>query len=524
MQERGMAILQGINSGTIPVEVRSERTQEPSIFSSRFPVSQRNVFIILVISAIVLVPCFWHRRIESGDLGSHVYNAWLAQLAEQGKAPGVYIVSQWTNVIFDFMLFYLGKGLGLAASEKIATSACVLVFFWGVFALMRATGAKPPWFLAPCIAMLAYGYVFHLGFMNYYLSVGLACFGLSLVWPMRKNGLIAAGLVAPVILLAHPLGFLWFLGTAAYRVLWLRVPGWWKLALPAGVVASCLAVHWFLKHSPGYEVSWPRISWRISGADEFHVFSYRGTYISAAILALALLISVLAVFPSWRRKEFWRERRILLELYLVSVCATAQLPENLHTNPSAGWLGGLATRLVLLNAIFGLCWLASLPARAWHLFYYSTITVIFFIFLHQDTSLLNRMEDSAESVTQQLQFGTRILASIFVPPNYREMFLHIPDRACVGHCFLVSNYEPSTKQFRVRTQPGSPVVTASVNSSLDMQTGKYEVKKEDLPLKQIYQCDVRDLAHICIHELSEGEKNCAPAFTPSPVPCSPKKP
>ena len=32
---------------------------------------------ILAISILMIVPCLWHRRIEAGDLASHVYNAWL---------------------------------------------------------------------------------------------------------------------------------------------------------------------------------------------------------------------------------------------------------------------------------------------------------------------------------------------------------------------------------------------------------------------------------------------------------------
>src|SRR5712692_7518708 len=47
-----------------------------------------------VISALLVVPCYWHRRIEAGDLASHTYNAWLAQLIGQGQAPGLYIVRQ----------------------------------------------------------------------------------------------------------------------------------------------------------------------------------------------------------------------------------------------------------------------------------------------------------------------------------------------------------------------------------------------------------------------------------------------
>ena len=92
----------------------------------------------LLISLLLVVPCFWHAHIEAGDLGSHVYNAWLAELVEQGRAPGVYTVWQWDNVLFDLLLLYFAKVFGFAAAEKIAVSLCVLIFFWGLFAFMRA--------------------------------------------------------------------------------------------------------------------------------------------------------------------------------------------------------------------------------------------------------------------------------------------------------------------------------------------------------------------------------------------------
>ena len=40
-----------------------------------------------------------------------------------------------------------------------------------------------------------------------------------------------------------------------------------------------------------------------------------------------------------------------------------------------------------------------------------------------------------------------------------------------------------------------------------MQSGTYDVQDEDLPLKQIYQCDARDLTKICIRDLAADEKN-----------------
>src|ERR1700676_4216222 len=44
---------------------------------------------LIAISALILAPCFWHRRIAASDLGSHLYNAWLAHLIRPGQAPGL---------------------------------------------------------------------------------------------------------------------------------------------------------------------------------------------------------------------------------------------------------------------------------------------------------------------------------------------------------------------------------------------------------------------------------------------------
>ncbi len=89
----------------------------------------------LAISAGLLIPCFWHRRIEAGDLASHAYNAWLAQLIERGQAPGLYVARQWNNVLFDLFLLKFGNLFGLPSAQKIAVPLCVLIFFWGVFGI-----------------------------------------------------------------------------------------------------------------------------------------------------------------------------------------------------------------------------------------------------------------------------------------------------------------------------------------------------------------------------------------------------
>ena len=173
--------------------------------------------LVLLVSAVILIPCFWQRHIQAGDLASHVYNAWLAQLAGEGKAPGVYMVWQGKNVLFDLMLLKLGKTFGFGVAEKVAVSLCVLVFFWGVFTLISVATRKRPWLLVPGLAMLAYSYVFYMGFMNYYLSLGLACFGLAALWHGENRGILIAVVLAPLVLLAHPLGFLWLAAAGAGR-------------------------------------------------------------------------------------------------------------------------------------------------------------------------------------------------------------------------------------------------------------------------------------------------------------------
>jgi hypothetical protein len=225
------------------------------------------------------------------------------------------------------------------------------------------------------------------------------------------------------------------------------------------------------------------------------------------LLIFVAVCSLVDLVQHGRNREYWKERRLILELYFVTLCVTAFLPENLHPDPNAGWIGLLVTRLTVISAIFALCWLASLQVHAWHAAGYGAAAMVFFLFVYQDTAYLNRLESNVEKLTQGLPFGTRVLAAIDVPPDYRTMFLHVAERACIGHCFVYSNYEPSTLAFRVRVKQGSPVVTASSEDSEDMQSGTYEVQEEDLPLKQIYQCDTADRTRVCIRGLAAGEKN-----------------
>ena len=80
---------------------------------------------VSTISALLLVPCFWHKRIEAGDIPSHTYNAWLSHLISQGQAPGLYIESRWDNVLSDITLAKLGPVTGFVVAEHIVVALAV---------------------------------------------------------------------------------------------------------------------------------------------------------------------------------------------------------------------------------------------------------------------------------------------------------------------------------------------------------------------------------------------------------------
>ncbi len=470
----------------------------------------------LLISAGLLIPCFWHAHIQAGDLGSHTYNAWLAQLIKQGNAPGLYLVWQWQNVLFDLLLFYAVKLAGFGLGEKLAVSVCVLIFFWGVFTLLRAATERPPWLLTPLLAMLSYCYVFHMGFMNYYLSLGLGSLALALVWNGKRRGIVIAALLTPFVMLAHPLGVLWFAGVAAYRFVWLRVVGWPRLTLPLVVASALWSVRWYLQQHPRYEADWaekPLYQW--NGSDQLRIFGDAYNQLAWAVVLAGLIFIAWELWQLGREEGYWKERRLIVELYVVSICAVTLLPEDLRPEAGGSWIGGLATRLTLVCAIFAGCFLASLRPRICHLLAFGVCAGIFFIMVHRDTGFLDRLEKNAEAITQQLPFGTRVASTVFSPPSYRPQYEHLVDRACIGHCFLYSNYEPSTGKFRVRVRrEGSRLVASVVDESEDLQFGNYDVEDNDLPMKQIYQCDATDLSKLCIRDLESGEENGRLGYRP----------
>jgi hypothetical protein len=457
-----------------------------------------------LVSAILLAPCFWHRHIEASDLGSHLYNAWLAQLIAHGQAPGLWIASQRTNVLFDLLLSCLGSAVGLAAAEKIAVSLCVLIFFWGIFALVSAATGRAPWFLTPVLAIVAYGYTFEMGLFNFYLAIGLSFFCIAILWRGAPWEKLAAIPIAGLVVMAHPFGLIWLGCVIAYIAIAERLPLRYQFILVLAAAGAIACVHYYFWHHTVFEAEPDPFYW-FTGADQLTLFGDR--YLVPERLLIAFALISLAVDVALRRREpgLWKAYALPVQLYFVIELAVFLFPRGVHF-PHRVAIALITERLTSISAAVACCVLGVMRPSKWHLAASLAIAAIFFTFLYQDTATISRIEAQVERAVRTLPPGQRVLATILPLPDWRILMQHVVDRACIGHCFSYGNYEPGSEVFRVRASPGNHYVMTDYEDAVDMEEGHYVLLPEDLPAYQVYQCTTTGL-DICIRSLQAGEEN-----------------
>ena len=466
---------------------------------------RQNAVRVLLISTAVLVPCFWHRHIEAGDLASHTYNAWLAELIAKGQAPGLSIARQWNNILCDWAMSGLGNLIGLCAAEKIVVASAVLIFFWGAFALMAAAARRPPWFIVPCLAIFAYGWTFEMGFLNYYVSLGLAFWGLALIW--RGQGWERTWIfgLAGLSWVAHPLGTLLLIGAGAYLAMTRILPNRFQLYLATSATLFLLAVPSYL--ASHYPVRWSSTpAAYFNGTDQLYLYGSRYESLEFVLLGLVTVMWLVDLITRRGTAGWFRPCGIPLQLFGLSLVAAWSLPSGIHLPQYSGPLNLLTERVTSVCAVFLCCLLGVMNPRKWHLAALSLVAAIFFAFLYQDTGTVEAMETAAEQLMARLPPGERVTATIWPFPASRVFIMHIVDRAAIGRAFSYGNYEPATQQFRVRAQPGNGIVNAEFAAGDAIQTGQYVVRPQDLPMVQIYQCDL-SLTKLCMRDLVAGEKN-----------------
>jgi hypothetical protein len=458
-----------------------------------------------LISALLVVPCFWQRQLHAGDLSSHVYNAWLESRLDAGHLPGLSIKPIFANTLFDRLLSLLGPHLGWNPAAEVACALAVLLFFWGTFAFAAAFAGEAAWWSAPLLAMLAYGWTFQRGFMNYYLSMGFAFLALAIVARARSwRGRALSLCLLPPMLCAHPLGVVIFFSVAAYLVIARQRLLSWPIQLGAGALAvllGCLALHLIL-HSWGGPFS-PVTHNGVDQVLAYPAHAYRAIF--AAVAAIVAWVAIAAI-----RKRDAIESSPDLGLVL-QLCALAQLldcvtPDGVQV-PGQEALSWIAPRITLISCVFIAVALAMLAAarRGRQVCLLLSITAIgYFALLYRDTARVNRLEQSTERLVASIPRDARVVARFHDPPELmRFVLMQVLDRACIGRCYAFNNYEPSTRQFRLRAEPGNGFVRANEDERKLADRGIIESGGKRIPVFEIGQCRQTG-DEICIHPLVPG--------------------
>ena len=475
-------------------------TDKTAMGGERKPTIRDSLVRVVLLSILFLVPCFWQSRIQAADLSSHLYNAWLASLISQGQVNGLWIAPQSTNVLFDLELEWLTRHVGFNAAQRIAVSVAVLIFVWGAIAFIFAAAGRNWWFATSCVALLAYGFVYELGFFNFYLSMGICLWYLAIFWDGKWKRRIAITPLLAVAWLAHPFPVVWAAGTAAYIAVAQTLRPRQRLLLLGFGLLTLPATHHVLIRR--YQCWW---SWRqvffITGANQVVIYGVKYVFILAGLLFVwfSLLQKLI--------KACGLGDLILSvpgQLWILNAAGVLLIPGTVNF-PNYGLpFTYVSDRLSLAVALMGCAVLGSVRPRIHEKIALAALVVVFFGFLFRDTRELNRLEDSINVVVAKLPPGQRVVGSFPGWSNRVMPLQHALDRACIGRCFSYANYEPSSRQFRIRAQPGNPVVFDEYADVKAVEEGRYIVKPRDLPLYEVFLCG--PVKHdVCLISLEPGK-------------------
>ncbi len=456
--------------------------------------------IALPVSLVLSIPCFWQSRIQAVDLSSHIYNAWLASLIVNNQAPGLWIGHQSNNVLFDLMLAWLFQHFGAAAAQRIAVGVSVLIFSWGAILLISRGRPRNWWFLLPSVAVLSYGFIFHAGFFNFYLGLGICIWYLAFFLP---GGWRVRLLATPLLFLAwtaHPLPVLWAVGLAAYTVVAEFIPAQGRIILLVVGLLVLMEAHLLLVNR--YECLWSVThAWYAMGPKQMMLFEGRYD------IAYWLILGAWGIL-FYRRARASRLRNVIpnigFQLWLLTAAAVVSIP-NVIGFPQYQTPFSFVTFRFSLGAAVLLCgFLFEVQPNIYERVMLTLGALIFFGILFRDVRSLNRMEDRVDAALAQLPANSRVIGRLRVPSRDFSPGVHAVDRACIGHCFSYANYEPSTGQFRVRASPGNPIVMADYADVYAVETGQYRVQARDLPVYLVFLCGP-DKQKVCTQELDEGD-------------------
>jgi hypothetical protein len=472
--------------------------------------SAGRVALYVAAALLLAVPCVWQQHVQASDLSSHLYNAWLTNLAAAGATKGLDVVPQYSNVLFDFALSWLLKSFSAVLTERIAVIAAVQIFFWGCFALVSAMGGRPAWQCAPLLALLAYGAVFRMGFFNFYISVGICCAAIALVWWNHSRARWLALALLPVAWIAHLMPCLWGMAVIGYILAarWIRPSHRWRL-LAAGIVsiaglAAYLAIRTPASWAPGLRIA------SFFGADQVLTFGAKYYIIVAALLCwLILLLARRFELPAPPLHD------IVLHLWLLMAIAAVSLPDSIWLPPYSGRTY-LTLRFSLFSAILLCAAVARVPLKAFERIGQIVLMAVFFAFSYADERSLNLVEQKMARAVATLPPGSRVISEVKDSRLYIQALQHVVDRPCIGRCFDFADYEPSTGKFRLRALPGNSFVLSDYDDVSNLENKQLVLNRTDVTVYRLFPCQGGQ--EICEDRVSPGQRLMEQDLAPGAAP------
>jgi hypothetical protein len=472
-----------------------------------------NRVLIVVVALLLLVPCFWQPRIMAGDLSSHLYNAWLAGQIVQGKLPAqLSLAHPVTNILSDWVFEWLLYKLGPSATERIVAAAAVEIFFWGAFCFVAAVAGERCWMIAPILAMIAYGLVFHIGFLNFYISTGLSLWMMALLWRPRLPWCWLAVPLSILALLAHALPLAWALGALLYAHGVRRVPKPQRVLVLLGTgCLLILAQHTLLARFPAN--TWSLVDLvsaeavlGITGAGQCWLYGPEYVIVVSGVVAVWLVLFLQRL-----------DRRSILDdplihIWGLSILVYVLMPKIILFPQYPQPLGFMPYRISLFIAIL-FCAVVSCGAHGRNWTRVSGLLAsVFFTLMYLDARSLNRVEADLASLLSSLPPRSRVAVALLDSARSRLRGLeNVGAAACIGHCFDYGNYEPPTAQFRVRVSGPNGVVASHMAITSEIRSGEHIVTPGEAPLYSVCapkQGKAQGDALFELRKLAAGETTC----------------
>jgi len=462
--------------------------------------------IVVAVALLLLVPCFWQPYILAGDLASHSYNAWLAGEIRAGRAPGLTVEPVYTNVLTDLWLERLIRAYGRSGAEPVVVALAVETFFWGAFLFIGGIHRAKPWMMAPSLAMLAYGLVFHFGFLNFYLSTGLSLWIMWLLWRLSRLRVAVALPLVALAFLAHPVPLAWAAGCLIYFHISVRVPpaqrpmllvtGVSVLVLVQSVLTTLFPSLWSFDQIFSLEGITG-----LTGTEQVWIYGAKYLWVAGGL------------FVVWGRLflhrldqgQVWQDP--VVQLWLLNAAAFALMPKAIQFTSNMYALLYVPQRISLLIAIL-FCAVVGGGSHGKKFTSASLVLAgIFFVAMYLDQMALNGTQRQVAALLQTIPPRQRVVVALKDAGSPLNGLVHIGSGACIGRCYDYANYEPATAQFRIRVNGENRVVAHTMNIVRDLEEGRHVVTATEAPIYSVCAEPGQQVV-LVLRRHAAGEKTC----------------